>query len=267
MLGFECKKIWNRKKAGVLLLLFVFSLVVFLVQLKGVENGSHTSISRELYQEIREKDMEETGAYLEAEKELVEHTLERKTEMEEAYRKGEVSADEYIEYRDLYHMCNVKGDVVFFLYDRFLLARENNWQMVFDPYYNKLLDMKRISWGLLLSVILIGIFPVACEPKRLRAVIKASPAGKKTLWKTKLQVVAIFSGMVTFLQITMEYLLYIRFCPIEQLSAPAQSIACLSGISLSITIGGWMILWAMLRLLAGVCLGCAVFCGCYFGKK
>ena len=267
MFGLECKKIFSGKKISILLLVFLFSCFLFFLQLKGVQNGGDTPVTQEIYQIIQGKTMSEAGEVLREEKERVETILGREYEMEEAYRKGEIEADEYIEYRDLYHECNVKREVVISVYERYLQMEKQGGEMVFDLYYNKLFDFKRISIGLLLSIILTSIFLVNCESKQLFSVLSATLIGNKGIRKVKLQVMGSVSAGIAILFTMMEYAIYMWFLPFSQLGMPVQSISVLCRIPFSITIGEWMLIYGLMRIVGSVLLGVVLFYIQYYNGR
>lgn len=260
MVRSECKKIFNRKISCLLLLCLIVSALAFFLRLTGVRNGADTPEIQRLYRTLRGKSRKEASAALQAEKTLIAETLGREAVMREMYRKGEVGAEDYIAYRDRYHACKAKKDAVDYVYGRCLQMEERGGEMVFDLYYCQLFDRKRIPVGLLLSILFISMLPVSCESGRLLAVLAATPAGKKGIWRAKLQTVACAAAGTAALYTAMECLLYRHFLPFEGLSLPAQSIQALSGVSLPISIGGWLALYGVGRVAVSVLLGMLLFC-------
>ena len=259
MFWFECKKIFSTKKIGIFLMIFLFSLLAFFLRLKGVQNGEDTIITQELYQTIQGKTMNEAGEILRKEKERVENVLEKEYEMEKAYQKGEIKPDEYIEYRDLYHECNVKIDVVVSVYEHYLQMKKQGSEMVFDLYYNQLFDLKRISFGLVLSIVLLSIFLVNCESEQLLSVLNTTLIGNKGIKKVKLWVLISISAGIAILFTLMEYAIYMWFLPFLQLGMPVQSISVLCRIPFPITIGEWLIIYGIMRIVGSVLLGLIIF--------
>lgn len=255
MFGFECKKIFSVKKISIFLIIFLFSFFSFFLRLKGVQNGGDTVVTQELYQIIQGKTMNEAGEVLREEKERVENVLDREYEMEQAYRKGEIKPDEYIEYRDLYHECNVKKDVVISVYEHYLQMEKQGGEMVFDLYYNQLLDLERISFGLVFSIVLLSIFLVNCESKQLLPVLNATLIGNKGIKKVKLRVLGSISAGIAILYTLMEYAIYMWFLPFSQLGMPVQSISVLCRIPFPITIGEWLLFYGLMRIVGSVLLG------------
>lgn len=266
MFGFECKKIFSVKKISILLIIFLFSLFSFFLRLKGVQNGGDTIVTQELYQIIQGKTMNEAGEILREEKERVENVLDREYEMEKAYRKGEIKPDEYIEYRDLYHECNVKKDVVISVYEHYLQMEKQGGEMVFDLYYNQLLDLKRISFGLVFSIVLLSIFLLNCESKQLLPVLNATLIGNKGIKKVKLRVLGSISAGIAILFTLMEYVIYMCFLPFLQLGMPVQSISVLCRIPFPITIGEWLLFYGLMRTVGSVLLGLILFYIQYYKK-
>lgn len=258
MFWFECKKILSAKKISIFLIVFLCASVSFFLQLKGVQNGGDTRVTQELYQMIQGKTVEEAGEILREEKERVESILGREYEMDEAYRKGEITPDEYIEYRDLYHECNVKKDVVISVYEHYLLMEQQGGEMVFDLYYNKLFNFKRVPIGLLLSVVLLSIFLVNCESKQLLPVLNATLTGNKGIKKVKLQVQGSISAGIAILFTMMEYVIYMWFLPFSQLGMPVQSISVLCRIPFPVTIGGWLFIYGLMKVVGSVLAGTIV---------
>lgn len=266
MFWFECKKIFSIRKICIFLIIFLFSLAVFFLRLKGVQNGGDTSATQELYQWIQGMPMDEAGEILREEKERVENVLDREYEMEEAYSKGELSADEYVEYRDLYHECNAKRDVVTAVYERYLQIEAQGGEMVFDLYYNQLFDFKRIPFGMLLSIALMSMFLVSCESKQLFPVLRATLTGENGIRNAKLKALGSVSAGIALLFTIMEYVTYMYFLPFSQLEMPVQSILVLSQIPFSVTIGAWMFLYGLMRIVEGVLLGVVLFCVQYYQR-
>lgn len=259
MLYYEFRKIFNWKNVTVLLVLFLLSAGCFFIQMWGVKNGGDTAPAQMIYGEIKGMTVEEAGEYLRERTELIQDTLGREQEMETGYRKGKINADDYLQYRDLYHECYARQEITEHIYERWQETKQNGWQMVFDSYYNQLFDPGRIPWGFLLTIFFIGVFPVIREPGQLLRVLQVSRQGSAGLWRAKLRTVGILCALAAVLYTGAEYLIAAHFYPFYQLSAPVQSISVLSGMGIPVSIRTWFWVWAVCRIVSGVLAGEILF--------
>lgn len=267
MFWFEVKKVINKKNLFLFLAIFILSCIFYYIRFKGVYNAGNTKLLEELYRGVRGRVTEETVKKMEADRERIDTVIAEQYVMENAYIKGEVNVDDYVEYRDLFHKCQNEEKAFDVMYGHYLEVRENGWHMVFDSYYNKLFDLDKKYWGLILSVFLMGVLLAHSESEQLAAVLKITPMGKKVRY-TKFKVVMIFSAVAAVVYILAEYGIMAGFSSFEQLGAPVQSIGCLSAISLPVSIGEWMVLTGVLTIVAAVVSGSlflAIFL--YLNKK
>lgn len=236
------------------LAIFIFSCIFSYVRFKGVYNAGNTKLLEKMYQGICGRVTEETIQKMEADKETIDTVIGEEDAMQQAYRKGEVNADDYMEYRKLFHECQNKAEAFDVMYGHYVEVRENGWHMVFDSYYNKLFDLDKKPWGLILSVFLMGVLLAYCDSEQMAAVLEITSMGKK-IWRIKSEVVMIFSAVAAVVYILAEYGAMAAFSSFGQLGAPVQSIGCLSGIRLSVSVGEWMLLTGGLTIVAAVVWG------------
>lgn len=259
MILFEIKKAGSRKTIGLLLIIYLVSCMISYLQFKGVDNVSNTHLSASIYQEVGGRITEKTSQKMEQEKKQLDTILSQEYEMEDKYNKGKIDVDDYMNYRDLYHQYDNKKDAVNYVYERYLTAKEKGLYMVFDSFYNQLFKIKTIQWGLILSIIMLSMLIVNCETKQLLTVLYCTPKGKIGIWSTKLKTVLFISVVFAALYNIAEYGIMTLFSSINQLGAPVQSISCLSSVKISVTIGQWIIVSLILRLIMAAFFGIIVF--------
>ena len=174
--------------------------------------------------------------------------LEEEAQKEDEYAQGKISVDEYMKYRDEYHMMNDKNEAIDMVYEKYETARKNGSWMIFDGYYDQLFRMDRTQWGLMLSVFLVIVLLVCCEPKELLATISVTREGRRGLWGAKLRTI-LMATLIFVILFAVEELMVIRqFSPLSYLDAPIQSISCLAGKHITISIAHWYLLTLLLRV-------------------
>jgi hypothetical protein len=259
MILFELKKIMSKRIGIFFVLLFLLSCFFFFIQFKGVNNASTTQIKENLYQKVSGKITEKTSEEIEQEKEELDNVLAREYEMEDQYKKGNLDIDSYMKYRDSFHAFYNKEKEIDDMYERYVTAKKNGWYMVFDSYYNQLYNMQKVQWGLILSLIFVSLLLVNCESEQLSKVLYNTKKGCRGILKAKILTMLLLSSCIAFFYNLTEYAVMASFSPFEQLNAPVQSIECLAVVKQSITIGQWMILTVLLRLLVAAVLGLLLY--------
>lgn len=266
MIYYECKKIFSMKNSIFLCLTILLSSVIFWVQMAGIKNGDNTKKLEQVYDIIRNQSLDEAERYLEGEKTRIQDTLAREQEMAEKYRKGELDADSYLQYRNQFHECEADEEVTAIVYERVQKEKDTSGRMVLDLYYNRLFEPGRIPWGLYLCVTVFAVFSVTCEKRQLLSALEATAYGKRGLWQGKGIAVLLFCLAAGGVESCMEFAIYRYFYPFCDLSAPVQSIQNLSEIRIPVSIAGWMVIHVGRNLLASMMTGMCVFGGGYMGK-
>ncbi len=249
MSGYECKKIWKAKAVMGLLLINLIFCVVFWVQNRGVEKAKSTPALEELYEQIGGEITKENAEQIEALKSRLDNVFEMEGSVEEKYNKGEMDIDEYMKYRDEYHVMVNKESAIEAIYEKYLVNRENGSWMIFDGYYNKLLQSDRIPWGLMLSVFFTALLLVYCENKELWNVIAVTRRGRRGVWREKIKTLVGLSTFFTILYAVEEGIICASFYSFRYLSAPIQSVSCLADVKISMSILAWLVFSLFLRII------------------
>lgn len=249
MSGYECKKIWKAKAVMGLLLINLIFCVVFWVQNRGVEKAKSTPALEELYEQIGGEITGENAEQIETLKNRLDNVFAIEASIEEKYNKGKMDIEEYMEYRDEYHAMVNKESAIEAVYEKYLVNRENGSWMIFDGYYNKLLQPDRIPWGLLLSVFLMALLLVYCENKELWSVIAVTRRGSRGVCREKIKTLVGFSTIFTIIFALEEGVISASFYSFRYLSAPVQSVSCLADVKISMSILAWFIFSLFLRII------------------
>ena len=224
MIWFEWKKILNGRVLLCFVVIHLAFLMLFWTQNSSVQKGRNTAKQQEIYQKIGGRLTASTAKEIEELKQRKDAVLEEEAQKEDEYAQGKISVDEYMKYRDEYHMMNDKK------------ARKNGSWIIFDGYYDQLFRMDRTQWGLMLSVFLLIVLLVCCEPKELLATISVTREGRRGLWGAKLRTI-LMATLIFVILFAVEELMVIRqFSPLSYLDAPIQSISCLAGKHITISI-------------------------------
>lgn len=248
MIKFEIKKNFTIKINIVLILIFVLSCIVYYIILSGVKNADNIDEYIGVYKKISGVCTAEKKNYISDLYEDIENTLALETIMQEQYLGGRISSAEYREYRDHYHYCNTINEVVAELYEASQDMEPGKDYYVFDLYYEKIFDMKRAVIAPLVSLIILIISVVVVEKKKCSALLIATPKGMKAVINSKLKLLALFSFIVNMIYVGTEYALAYLVHPFEQLSAPVNSIESLSMLPGGLTIGGFLVVSVLIRL-------------------
>ena len=229
MIWFEWKKILNGRVLLCFVVIHLAFLMLFWTQNSSVQKGRNTAKQQEIYQKIGGRLTASTAKEIEELKQRKDAVLEEEAQKEDEYAQGKISVDEYMKYRDEYHMMNDKNEAI-------------------DSYYDQLFRMDRTQWGLMLSVFLLIVLLVCCEPKELLATISVTREGRRGLWGAKLRTI-LMATLIFVILFAVEELMVIRqFSPLSYLDAPIQSISCLAGKHITISIAHWYLLTLLLRV-------------------
>ncbi len=261
MIRYELKKVINVKSLLCVLLINILFVAVFWIQVRGVRQAESTGKLQSIYHKIGGEITAEKAQQIEALKQQMDEILGKEGEIEQKYIKGKISVDEYMKYRDEFHYMQNRSEEINMVYERYQVNKKNGSWMIFARYYEQLFQPSRNQWGLLLSVFVTMLLLVCCETQEMNAVTAVTKKGRKGIWREKLNTILVISLIVTILYALEEAVVVSGFFPFQYLEAPVQSISCLSGVKLSLTIGQWWLMTFFLRLvntgLAAV-MGCAV---------
>lgn len=169
----------------------------------------NTAKQQEIYQKIGGRLTASTAKEIEELKQRKDAVLEEEAQKEDEYAQGKISVDEYMKYRDEYHMMNDKNEAIDMVYEKYETARKNGSWMIFDGYYDQLFRMDRTQWGLMLSVFLVIVLLVCCEPKELLATISVTREGRRGLWGAKLRTI-LMATLIFVILFAVEELMVIR---------------------------------------------------------
>lgn len=264
---FEWKKILRIKVILLFLLINVVSCMVFVLQNQGIKNAVNTEALENIYDEIGGELTGERAAAIEAMKRTLDDVLAKESEVEQAYNEEKISVDEYMEYRDVYHLMNSRKEVVNLVYERYEANKETGGWMLFDAYYDRWLDPHRRQWGLALSVFLFAILLGSCEPHELMPVLWVTHRGKYGICREKLCMCIISSVLLTVIYGMEEAAISGLFYPLSYLGAPVQSIFCLSDVGISVTIGQWIFMTLGVRAAVSALFSGSVCMALYFTKS
>ncbi len=256
---YEVKKILRLRVLLLFLACNLLSCAWFFVQNQGVENAADTETLKELYAEVGGELTPEKAARIEQMKRDVDETLAGESDMEQRYNRGEIDVDEYMEYRDRYHLMNSRKAAVELVFERYEENRENGGWMLFDGYYCRWLNPGRRQWGLILSVFLIAVLLGSCEPPGLFKVLQVTRRGRNGMLREKLRTAVAFAALLTVLYSTEECGISSGFYLPPYLNAPVQSISCLANVRLGVSIGQWLFLTTGIRLAAAALFSGVVF--------
>lgn len=267
MIRYEIKKIVNIKMLLCLLLVNILFCALFWMQSKGVEKAKNTKIMQSIYEEVGGKLTSANAEKVEAMKEKKDDILKNEGIIEKEYNEGKIGIDDYMKYRDEYHYMFSRSEVIEIIYEKYLVNKQNGSWMLFDGYYNQLFQPERNQWGLILSIFLLMVLLSCCEPVEFACVINITKKGKRGIWIEKLRTSVVLAVVMTILYGIEEYGIMASFFPIQYLDAPVQSISCLSGVHISVSIGEWIALTMGMRI-AMVIIFSGFFCTfLYFVKN
>lgn len=248
MILYEIKKIVNIKILLCILFVNILFCTLYWVQNKGVENAKNTKVMQDLYEEIGGEITSAKAEKIEVLKEKRDDILSNESIIEKEYNKGKISIDDYMNYRDDYHYMYNRSEAIGLIYEKYLISQQNNSWMLFDGYYNQIFQLERNQWGLIISVFLLVISLLCCEPEEFACVINITKKGKYGVWLEKVKTILVLSVVMTLLYGFEEYGIMASFFPFQYLDAPVQSISCLSGVHISVSIGEWIALTMGMRI-------------------
>ena len=209
MIWFEWKKILNGRVLLCFVVIHLAFLMLFWTQNSSVQKGRNTAKQQEIYQKIGGRLTASTAKEIEELKQRKDAVLEEEAQKEDEYAQGKISVDEYMKYRDEYHMMNDKNEAIDMVYEKYETARKNGSWIIFDGYYDQLFRMDRTQWGLMLSVFLLIVLLVCCEPKELLATISVTREGRRGLWGAKLRTI-LMATLIFVILFAVEELMVIR---------------------------------------------------------
>lgn len=248
MIRYELKKVINVKSLLCILLINILFVAVFGIQVRGVQQAESTGKLQSIYHKIGGEITGEKAQQIETLKQKMDEILEKEGEIEQKYAKGKISVDEYMKYRDEFHYMQNRSGEINMVYERYQVNKKNGSWMIFDRYYEQLFQPSRNQWGLLLSVFLTILLLVCGETQEVNRVTAVTKKGSKGIWMEKLNTILVISLILTMLYAIEEAIVVSEFSPFQYLEAPVQSIACLSGVKVSVTIGQWWFMTLLLRI-------------------
>lgn len=259
MIRYELKKIINiRILLCFLIVNFVFCCF-FEMRNIGVKKAKNTKITQSLYDEVGGRITNANAEKIEALKKRKDDILGSEGIIEKEYKEGKISIDEYMRYRDEYHLMYSRNEAIELVYENYLDHRQKGLWMLFDGYYNQLFQPERNQWGLILSVFLLTVLLSCCEPVEFACVVSITRKGTRGVWLEKLKTVLALGAILTILYGIEEYGILASFFPMRYLDAPVQSISCLSGVWISASIGEWIVFTMGIRI-GVVMIFSGVFC-------
>lgn len=248
MIRYEIKKIINIKMLLCILFINILFCALFWMQNKGVDKAKNTKVMQNLYEEMGGEITHANAEKIQVLKEKKDEILDNENIIEKEYNEGKISIDDYMKYRDEYHYMYNRSEAIELIYEKYLFNQQNGSWMLFDGYYNQLFQPERNQWGLILSVFLSIVLLSCCEPVEFACVINVTKKGKHGVWLEKIKTILVLSVIMTMLYGFEEYGIMASFFPIQYLNAPVQSISCLSGVHISVSIGEWIALTMGMRI-------------------
>ena len=248
MIRYELKKVINRKAIlclGVINLLF---LALFWIQVRGVKQAQSTEVLQSIYHKVGGEITEEKAEQIENLKGKMDEIMGAEGTVEQKYREGKLTIDEYMKYRDEFHYMKNRSDAIDNIYERYQTNRKQGGWMIFDRYYEKLFQPERDQWGLILSAFLLMCLLVTCETPELSCVICVTKKGKRGVRQEKLRAMAVFSVIFTLLYAVEECAVIFVFSRFPYMEAPVQSVSCLADVTIPVNIGQWYFITLLLRV-------------------
>ena len=236
----ELKKIFNIKIIFLYTGIFALFTVIFWFSLRGVQNGDNTAVREELYDEFGGRITQEKFEALSRYRLYVNEIISMERQMEDGYDAGDISSDEYMEYRSEYHRCNIIHSVVNGLWDRCINEQSASGYLVFDDYYNRIFAGTSVYVCFGITAALTGVLLVVCEPRELYNVIRTTKNGRFLLLRNKHCILSLMITVYTLTYMTVRYIIAGNFYRFKQLGAPACGVACLADLPSWISIGMYM---------------------------
>ena len=136
MIWFEWKKILNGRVLLCFVVIHLAFLMLFWTQNSSVQKGRNTAKQQEIYQKIGGRLTASTAKEIEELKQRKDAVLEEEAQKEDEYAQGKISVDEYMKYRDEYHMMNDKNEAIDMVYEKYETARKNgSWMVITINYF------------------------------------------------------------------------------------------------------------------------------------
>ncbi len=249
---FELCKIFSIKIEFVIFMAYVLSVVVFTLCLWGIKNGDEMkslyAIASQYEGEITEDEISKIEK-LEYEKLLV---LAQEKAMEEAYVTGELSREEYLEYRDRYHFFKANDGVIEKVYKRVLKSKKTGY--IIDNYYNFYLNPKRLPFLEMFLAVLIAIGAVTAEKKDLLQVIIITKKGINLVKKDKLKTIIVVELSAALLGVMTEMLIFGLFDGFHLCGLSIGAIDALQSIYRYIDITIFAYIGLRAALICGLCI-------------
>ena len=199
---------------------------------------------------------------------LVDEEDARYMEVLELYDEGKVSAQEVATSDMLHGSLQYRRSLLDKLLEQTQYIESvrdyqgiDAWYVNYYEYSNLLEDEKILNvLLLLLSISLISGACVSAEKKTdMGKILHTTYAGRNRMIKNKLVAAGLFSAIIYGVMIVLRLVSVWKTYKFEGLGAPVQSYPELANVSLSISMGNYMILYYLIKMLIVICwAGCVV---------
>lgn len=197
--------------------------------------------------------------YIASERESINSVLAKEEEMKQAYRNNEIGSDEYYEYLCEYNYAQSRNELLFIIEDHaeYLAEADNGGWFIYDTGWQKLYsgDADLFLYTSIL-LILAGIFAseyfARGEKGGFARILRSTKKGREKTFSAKLVGAVIMSLALTLVMGAVDILAVFGNYEMPALSAPLVSMRMFAAVSSGITVGGYLAVFVLLRVIGAL---------------
>ena len=242
------------------------------------ESSYYDAVYSEYMDALAGPSSEETDAYIAAERERIQTVLAQKDMMRERYQAEKITTAEFNDFMNEYYDTEGKREVFGTVerHQAYVKSYEDSYGgklwYVHNTGYEKIFRRSFDIWFYLALLLLYcGIFTVEYKSSNrggsFYAILQSTKNGRRKSFLSRFAAAALLYLPLWALFTGGEYLLFIREWGLPECAAPLASLHAFENLSADITIGGYLVLAAALRLLGGALFILIVSAFSQFTKK
>ena len=198
---------------------------------------------------------DEKLGYIRAEREDIDSILRQREQMQNAYRDGEIDFNEYYDYLARYNYAESRNELLKVIEEhaKYLAEADNGGWFVYDTGWQKLYsgDADLFLYTAIL-LLLAGIFASEYfsrgEKGGFARILRSTKKGREQTFSAKLISAAIMSLTLTVITSAIDIISVFGNYEMPALSAPIVSIREFAALTPSLTVGGYMAVFLVLRI-------------------
>ena len=202
---------------------------------------------------------DEKLALIRTERENIDSVLRRKEQVQSAYRAGEIDFNEYYDYLSRYDYAESRSELLQIIenHAEYLAESNNGGWFVYDTGWQKLYsgDADLFLYTAIL-LLLAGTFASEYisrgEKGEFARILRSTKNGREKTFSAKLISAAIMALTLTLLTSAIDIFTIFGNYKMPALSAPIVSIREFAALSPALTIGGYMVVFLILRIMGAL---------------